>query len=114
MAKEIIVPDSAYTEQRISLLNQTFSIQFRFNDRDEAWHIDIFDINENPIISGNKLLPFVNVTGQYCFDEFAGGNLWCFSKTTSGTPMGRDNFGVGKEYGLFFLSNEEEINLGLT
>lgn len=116
MAIEIVVPDSAWSEQQITLGGETYNIVFKFNNRDSAWRFDLFDLDQNEIISGIKIMPNQNLYERYknTYPELPSGALICFkSKTSDINPLGRSNLGVGKTYNLIWLSDDEvtEYNL---
>lgn len=116
MAIEIVVPDSAWSEQQITLGGETYNIVFKFNNRDSAWRFDLFDLDQNEIISGIKIMPNQSLYERYknTYPELPSGAIICFkSKTSDINPLGRNNLGVSKTYNLIWLSDEEvtEYNL---
>ena len=116
MAIEIVVPDSAWSEQQITLGGETYNIVFKFNNRDSSWRFDLFDLDQNEIISGIKIMPNQNLYERYknTYPELPSGALICFkSKTSDINPLGRSNLGVSETYNLIWLSDDEvtEYNL---
>lgn len=102
-----IVPDQ---EDTLSLGGTIFKIHFTYNERDNAgvgrWRIDIQDEFGNEIISGVKLIEPQSLLLRYKLDNFAGDLEVVRTKDTE-ESVNFDNIGIGKEYELLFLSEEE-------
>lgn len=113
MAQRINIPDSAYSEQRVSLSNNLVILVLKFNIRNQAWYLDIknSDGSEN-ILTGLKLMPNQNLTGRYILPELGNGNLWCLRVKNDFSRIDRDNL-VSGSYSLTWLSNTEEQELNL-
>lgn len=114
MATKIRIPDTPFSEQKVVIGDNLLTVILKFNSRNNSWYLDIKDaVGENNIISGIKIMPNQNLTGRYVIDEFSNGNLWCQRNVNTDTVLGRDNFGINKDYGLIYLSNDEEEILGI-
>lgn len=113
MAVQIKIPNIPSSVQQVTLDNTTYTIKSYFNVRDEGWRLDISDIDGNIILAGAKIMPVANLTGKYILDAFPNGNLWVLPTTSGTTAVGFDNFGTGKNYQLWYLTLEEEVENGL-
>lgn len=114
MATQIKVEDSAYQEKLITLNGNSIFITFNFNTRDQRWYFDLVDRNNIDIISGVKILPSTNLTGKYLYtSSILGGSLYCANLKNDGIDVTRDNFGTDKQFQLWYISEEEQLSLGL-
>lgn len=59
------VQDSPYFSQLVDLEDTTFSLVVRWNTREEAWYFDIKEQDGTTIISGQKLMPSVDLTTRW-------------------------------------------------
>lgn len=109
MSLKINVPESAWSEQSVSLNGINYRFVFTFNGRDERWRLSIY-IGNTAVIEGLKILENQALLGQYLLDDFNHGELFCFRMKEDGLPVGRNNFGLGKAYELVYYSNEEILN----
>lgn len=113
---EIVVPDSAWSQQQITLGGDTFNIVFKFNNRDKGWRFDLFDLDDNEIISGIKIMPDQSLIERYksTITSLPTGAIMCVKvKESDLTELGRNNLGVDKTYRLLWLTDAEveEYNL---
>lgn len=114
MASKIKVPNSAFSEQQVNIGLDQITLILKFNSRNNAWYLDIKDSSADAeILSGIKVMPMQNLTGRYILDNFPSGNIWCMRQNSVSDPIGRDNLGTDKDYGLWYFSNEEEEELGI-
>lgn len=110
MALEIFVPDSSYADQRVSLDGSVFTFEYKFNVRNNNWYLNIYDIQKNTaLIRGLAIKPNQNLTGRYLIDGLTEGSIWCIRTKGSKEPIGRDNLGIGKAYGLFYISDSSSL-----
>lgn len=47
---------TSYFEQACALDGVTYSMTFRYNDRDDIWRLDLADVDENPLALGLSLV----------------------------------------------------------
>ena len=116
MATVIKVPDSAYSDSEVTLSGKTYIFTFKFNSRNSSWYLDLKDSDGDIILAGIKIMPNQNLTGRYISttsENFPDGNLWCFRALNDFSPIGRDNFGLGKTYELTFLTHQDEEDFGI-
>ena len=114
MALNIRIPDSAWSEQQVTISNNVLTLAFKFNSRNDSWYVDISNSdNTENIISGLNVMPNQNLTGRYFLSDISEGNIWCVRKSTTSEPIGRDNFGIGKDFELWYIPDSEEQELGI-
>ena len=110
MALEIFVPSTPYSEQQVSLGESVLTFEFKFNSRNSSWYLNLYDSQkETEILTGIKIQPNQNLTGRYKLEGFPLGALWCLRVQSSEEVLGRYNLGVGKNYSMFYLSDDEEL-----
>lgn len=114
MALKINTSNYPYTEQRVTLGRNVVTLVFKYNIVDESWYMDIFTSEgQTPIKTGIKIMPNQNLTGRYILDNLKGGNIWCLRQKRDFTPVTRDNFGGDRTYQLYWLSSDEEEEIGV-
>lgn len=114
MALEIPIPDDkASFSENIIIGGLPTTLTLNFNSTDQKWRIKVQDNNENVLIQGIPLTPNKSPTKKYSLSYFDNGNLWVIRKVKTDKPLGYDNFGFNKDYGLFYLTAEEEEALGI-
>lgn len=100
---KINIPDSSWSEARMSLGDRLYDVVFKFNSRDNRWRIDIF-YRGQPVIRGLKLMENLPVMYRYLLDNWEdGSDLIPVRMKETDDPVGRDNLGLGKTYELFFI-----------
>jgi len=105
---EITVPDTSYSTQRVNINNTVYNLQLSFNSRDNCWYLDLFDINNNPILQSKKLQWGSAVTSKYILPNLIGGDFFILKTEERSQELGRSNFGVGKLFNLVYLTGEEQ------
>lgn len=104
---EIIIPSVTHSSQVVSLDNRVFTLEIKWNSRNESWYMSLYDAQEiQTYISGIKIEPNQNLTTRYNIPNLIRGNIFCIRTKNTTNPIGRDNFGVGKEYSLFYLRDD--------
>ncbi len=110
MALKITIPDTSWSSQLVSLSGKSYIFEISYNERSTRWYINVTLAGEE-VINSLKAIENINMTGRYNLVKFDHGGLFCvrFKKTTD--PVGRDNFGLGKDYELIYLTNSEITTL---
>ena len=111
---EIIIPSSSHSTQVVTLDNRVFTLEIKWNSRNEGWYISLYDAQETQtFISGVKVEPNQNLTARYDIPNLTRGNIFCLRTKNTDDVLNRDNFGVGKDYSLFYMRNDtfEGVNL---
>jgi hypothetical protein len=110
MALRIPIPDSAWSEQDVSLGGINYTFTFSYNSRDSRWRFDL-TINEVVVISGIKVVENQFFLERYALSGFDHGDIACIRSEEDGKDVGRDNFGIDKSYELVYFTNEELVAL---
>ena len=95
------------TNQIVSLGGVAYKLKFDFNSFDESWRISIYKSSElvllNIKVTGAKSLVRASSTPV----GFAHGDLQVHQVNITDALCGKSNFGIGKDYELYYFSNEE-------
>lgn len=111
MALQIRTPQNAWSRQQVIIEGVVLNIELRWMTREAVWVIDIFDTNNNSILTGIKLTENVSITSQYFRELLPRGNLWVLRFESSATNITRTNLGTG--FQLIYLTEEEQSDAGL-
>lgn len=106
MPLSIPVPDSASSEQDISLGGSTYTFTYSFNSRDARWRFDLA-LLDVVIISGVKVVENQSLLARYRLDNFDHGDIFCIRVKDDNQDVGRSNLGVGLSYQLVYYTNAE-------
>lgn len=99
--------NAPYSEQRVSLGGVLYTFSLKFNVRNKAWYLSIFDSSgNNPLIKGIKIMPNQNLTGRYINSGIVG-NVWCVRVKSDDSPINVNNLGSDGVYRLVWLSDRE-------
>ena len=107
MPLEVIVPSPAWTTQDITLGGFKYNFIYSFNERDNRWRIDIYNVDNTPVITGVKIMENQSLLERYILEDFNHGDIYCLRIHETPDPVGRDNLGPGLAYSLFYFTNEE-------
>lgn len=111
MAKILPVTNQPAYEVSVVLDGKTFLIKSRWNTRVGSWYIAIDDDQGNPVIGYEKVSERQQILVQN-LQNFANGNLFAFpTNSSSDRPLTRENFGVGLEWELVYLTFDEIVGL---
>jgi len=111
MSLKITVPDQPWSETVVTLGGQTYTLVFRYNERDERFRLDLYS-NETPILLGVKIVESTYLLSKYKLEEFKHGDIFCLRFQKDFSECSRNNLGVGKSYELIYLSDDEINNIG--
>lgn len=82
-----------------------YVIDIRWNSRDEAWYMSVFSEEEEPLISGTKLVLGAWLTGDATHPDRPFGLFRLIDWTGSGTEATLTN--IGSVVGLYFYNIDE-------
>ena len=105
MASILPIQDSPFFSQLIDLDDATYSITIRWNDREEAWYLDINEQDKTPILSDLKLISFGNLTGRWADSRLPSGDIFVFGPDINVRPD-RQSL-VNETVQLVYLTPEE-------
>jgi len=102
---------SPYSEQRVSLGGEAYTLVFKFNIRNNCWYVSILNATgTSSLIEGLQVKPNQSLTGRYTDIGFQG-ELWCVRVKSETSPISVDNLGREGVYRLAWLSREEASEL---
>lgn len=104
-------PDVSYAKTEMSLGGLRYKFIYYFNESDNRWRIDIIHDDE-PVVSGLKVVESTSLIRSVSDPiYFNHGDLICIKSLQTNNEAGRNNVGVGKEFKVLYLTNEE-LNIG--
>lgn len=115
-------PDQTYQEKLVTLNGKSLYLTIAYNTSDDlldnglgAWYIDIADRNKQEVVSGIKILPIQNLTARYLqLHKMLGGDIWCVNIKDSSAEISRTNFGTDSQFQLWYMTEEEMQNYGIS
>lgn len=97
-------PLSSFSEIDVPLQGQTYKFTYRWNSRAQQWYLDIADVEGSYYVKGIPIVENLDLTSQYRSSGLTwDGFLMTVATKNTKNPIGRDNFGRGKEYELLFI-----------
>lgn len=82
---------SSYTEV-VTFDDTPYILRFDYNARGDDWYISFFDLDNNPIATGIKLILHYELTVNYPDIGLPLGELWVFDSTDNFENPSRDDF----------------------
>lgn len=137
MSINIAVDGDIYNQYfPLILEGKEYIFKIHFNDtlvrrdfiNNSGWYISIYDaelydesLDTNLpalLVASKKIMPNVDLFGRTYTDTFLKGMLMCLdTETEKGLSedyaVGKDTFGIGKRFQLFYFTEEEKLELGL-
>ena len=105
MATIIPLTPTASSQFTITIEGINLSLKVNWNSKEEAYRLDIFTDTLNPILLGLKLLPTVNLTGQYLDSRLPTGEFFCVDIESKGVRPSFEDLGARVQ--LWYLTEEE-------
>ena len=93
----------------------TFILNFYWSTREASWYFDLFDVNNNPIIVGIKIVPSIWLLNQYGWVEQIIGGNFCLKDQAERPDMSDltfDTFGV-RYFFIYALTSEKSSFTGV-
>jgi hypothetical protein len=79
---------------QITLEGIVFTLHFRFNVRDDRWYMDVNDVDDEPIVTGVKLLYGLPLLDRYKNERLPLGRFIILDETGEERNPTRDGLGV--------------------
>lgn len=80
-------------------------INTMWNSPEQAWYISIYDVSDNALILGQKMLQTQNITRRHGLIEFIDGDLYCVNRNPKqARPVYED---IGTKLILVYMTKEE-------
>lgn len=105
MPLEIPVSQSAYSSITVDLDQETFRIDLRWNSREEAWYMDVRQVDDTPIRIGVKVTPQAPINLPYHTEGMPRGVLQVLPERSTILRVGRYDFGTNAK--LYYISPDE-------
>lgn len=99
-------PESADTNIPVSLGGVLYDFHYKYNGTSECWYVDLY-LNNQLLVGSLKLVEGTLPLMKYNLAEFNHGQLIVVKFKKTEEPCGRHNLGIGKDYSLVYISNEE-------
>ena len=112
MPLQIRTPQNAWSSQQVIIGGVVLNLDLRWMTREEVWCIDIYNTNNETILTGMKLTENVSIDLKYYRPELPiGGNLWVLRFEAAADKITRTN--LGTSFQLVYLTEDEQIAAGL-
>lgn len=108
--QEINIPDYSNTTQNITLrgINTKVAVDIKYITREDlGWVLNIRKTDGTYLIKGIRLCSYASPDKLYQITELTGGGFYVLKKTDTQDKLGRTNFGLSKDYGLFWVLDGE-------
>lgn len=95
------------TKQTVTLGGVTYDLKFAFNYFDNKWRISVYKGFDIVIINTKVTEPKSLIRVIATPIDFSHGDLQVHLRSNTKDPCGLSNFGIDKDYELFYFSNSE-------
>lgn len=100
-----VIPDRAYTSQRINLDGRTYTLKLSWNQGQGSWYLSLYDSEETPLAQSVRLVSNWPLLRYYQSDpRVPPGELVAQDLTGDGSAPGFDELGIGKRVELTYFS----------
>lgn len=109
--------DQLNQTQRFNIEGSIFILQTYFNsrrkigadDRSGNWYLSLFDVDNNPILTGLRILPTRNMLKLSQSSSLFTGSIFCVDteENTADLVINLDNFGQDKRFQLWYFTQDE-------
>lgn len=106
MSYEINVPSSAWSTQTVTLDGSLFRIELKYKERTERWYMTLKDNTGVDILTEKKLVDGQVITGLWDLPGVQGAIAVQRNYGTDVYPT-YDTLGVGKQFSLVYLTEDE-------
>ena len=90
----------------ISLDNNIFFFEFKYNKRKERWSVNIYDSDKNELLNGIPALTEVDLMSQYVSKSLPAGNFMFMDK--EGDQKNAEEDDLGDRVLMIYSDDEEE------
>ncbi len=104
----VLIPlrdDLEHFSEQVELDGRTFTLEFRWNAREEAWYLSVADADENSLATGVKLVVGWPLLTRYASADMPPGQL--MADDTSGRDQEAGLTDLGRRVLLFYFNAEE-------
>lgn len=93
----------------IPLEGQVYIFEYRWNSRTEAWYLSV-DLDTERLISEAKIMADSSIFENYVIQHLPDGSFKVITFSDK-DPLELENFGIAKDYELWFISEQDILNL---
>ncbi len=112
MASEVpFVPSVPHQELEVAIAGLTVIMTARWNDRDRAFYLDVFESDNTPIARGLKVVLGVKLGRKSTHKFFVGRALFAVDNSNTGQECGIDD--LGARVSILYL-DEGDLELAST
>ncbi|WP_421589469.1 phage baseplate plug family protein [Rahnella aceris] len=105
MSYAINIPDVPYSSQQVTLGDQPYILEIVYKERTDRYYITLGTTTGVRLLTEKKILNGATMTGL--FDLGMSGELFVTRNFGTGDKIGWGKLGIGKEFGLQFLTRDE-------
>lgn len=106
MSAAFEVPTQPQNQQFNVFLNGIqYTLQIRWNKFTSAWSMDIYDVNQNPVLLGTPLVTGADLLAQFEYLEIGGQMIVQSDGTTDTVPTFQD---LGSTGHLYFVVSDAQ------
>jgi hypothetical protein len=92
--------DFPWWDQEVVIDNNTYTLEFKYNERNDYWSMSIYDRLQTLIIAGIRLTVGINLIARYALPEAPQGELLLVNIDKS--YIRADSQAIGKQSLLFY------------
>lgn len=106
MAYSILVPDSDWSSQVVTLGGTTFILELKYKERTQRWYMSLFSntgerlLTEKKIVDGQTLTGLWDIEGLY-------GDIFCERMYGTDEYPTRNTLGIDKPFNLLYYTEDE-------
>lgn len=106
MAYNIMVPETDWSSQVVTLGGTTFILELKYKERTQRWYMSLYDSDNNPLLTEKKLVDGQTMTGLWDIQGMYGG-IFCERAYGTDVYPTRDTLGLNKPFNLVYYTQEE-------
>jgi len=99
--------DDPFYTQVTDLDGTDYILEFRYNQREDAWYFSISLSDETRLISGVKVVCGVNLLGRFAQEHLPPGILMAIANEDDDSTPGTGALGIGKRVTLVYFDASE-------
>lgn len=109
MSLALEAPNTVWSTQTVVLDGVSYIFEYQWSNRYDTWYLSIFDINENPLLTGVRLVPWVPIFRNHPQRSLPAGELVLFDQQSE--PPFSDKYPNENDFGtrfvLYYFTQEE-------
>ena len=102
----INVPDINDSVGRVTIEKTEYYIRFTYNPAYDYWSFGLYDVNMEPIMPMNKIVPMISLLHYYVYTDLPPGAFGCIAKSDK---VGRNDFVNGKASFVYLTEDDVEM-----